>query len=83
MVRLSPQDRAGPVELLRQHETSVCENGFYLTELAARYRLGEDLNELNRLPEYYKGLTPAAIQQAAQTYFDLSNRIRVTLVPEK
>ncbi len=69
--------------LLRQHETSVRENGFYLTELAARYRLGEDLNELNRLPEYYKGLTPAAIQQAAQTYFDLSNRIRVTLVPEK
>jgi zinc protease len=69
--------------LLRQHETQVRENGFYVGELANRYRLGEDLNELNRLPEYYKGLTPAAIQQAAQQYFDMNNRIRVTLVPEK
>ena len=69
--------------LLRQHETSVRENGFFVGELANRYRLGEDLNELNRLPEYYKALTPAAIQQAAQTYFDMGNRIRVTLVPEK
>jgi predicted Zn-dependent peptidase len=35
------------------------------------------------LAEYYRALTPAAIQQAAQQYFDMDNRVRVTLVPEK
>jgi zinc protease len=69
--------------LLREHETSVRENGFFAREVTVRYQLGEDLDELNRLPEYYRALTPAAIQQAAQQYFDLDNRVRVTLVPEK
>ena len=69
--------------LLREHETSVRENEFYARELAVRYQLGEDLDELNRLAEYYRALTPASIQQAARQYFDLENRIRVTLVPEK
>jgi zinc protease len=69
--------------LLRDHETSVRENGFFADEVTARYQLGENLDELNRLPEYYRALTPAAIQQAAQQYFDMDNRVRVTLVPEK
>jgi zinc protease len=69
--------------LLRQHETQARENGFYVSQIASRYLVGEDPAELNRVPEYYKGLTPASIQQAAETYFDLNNRIRVTLVPEK
>jgi zinc protease len=69
--------------LLREHETSVRENGFFAREITVRYLFEEDLDELNRLQEYYKGLTPAAIQQAAQQYFDLQNRVRVTLVPEK
>jgi zinc protease len=69
--------------LLREHETAVRENEFFVRELAVRYQLGEDLDELNRLTEYYRGVTPASIQQAAQQYFDMANRIRVTLVPEK
>jgi zinc protease len=69
--------------LLREHETSVRENGFFAREITVRYLLQEDLDELNRLPEYYKALTPAAIQDAARMYFDMDNRVRVTLVPEK
>jgi zinc protease len=69
--------------LLREHETAVRQNEFFVRELAVRYQLGEDLDELNRLTEYYRGVTPASIQQAAQQYLDLDNRIRVTLVPEK
>jgi zinc protease len=69
--------------LLREHETSVRENGFFAREITVRYLLQEDLDELNRLPEYYNALTPAAIQEAARMYFDLDNRVRVTLVPEK
>ncbi len=69
--------------LLREHETAVRENEFFVRELAVRYQLGEDLDELNRLGEYYRGITPVSIQQAAQQYLDMQNRIRVTLVPEK
>jgi predicted Zn-dependent peptidase len=33
--------------------------------------------------EYYRKLTPALIQEAARTYLNTSNYVKVTLFPEK
>jgi predicted Zn-dependent peptidase len=35
------------------------------------------------LPDYFKKLDAPAIQQAAKTYLNMDNRVRVTLLPEK
>jgi zinc protease len=70
-------------QLKREYETSSRENGFLLREMTSRYENGEDVSELFTLPESYDKLTGAAILDAARTYLDKKNFVRVELFPEK
>src|SRR5207248_1334225 len=83
---------AGPTEtqlsdekqaLLRDLETSSKQNGFLLTQISGKYQYGEDVAGIWDAPEIYKKLDTATIQDAARTYLDTSNYVRVTLMPEK
>jgi zinc protease len=67
--------------LLKEFETRSKENGYLLGQLALRYQYGEDPAALWNIPEYYKKIDAPMIQQAAKTYLNMENRVRVTLVP--
>jgi zinc protease len=69
--------------MLRDFETSMKQNGYLLTNILARYENAEDLKDLYAIPDYYKALTPAAMQAAAKKYLDVNNYVKVTLLPEK
>ena len=69
--------------LLREFETSSKQNGFLLNQIAGKYQAGEDVAGIWDVPELYKKLDSASVQQAAKTYLNTSNYVRVTLVPEK
>ncbi|MBP1661559.1 MAG: ptrA 2, partial [Candidatus Aminicenantes bacterium] len=79
----------------RDFETSSRQNGWWLSQISERYRVGEDpagivrLPEsfgpagIVRLPESFGLLTQKSVQAAARTYFDLKRYVQVTLYPEK
>jgi zinc protease len=69
--------------LLREHETSMKQNNYLLTQIYYRYQLHEDLKYLFDLPEYLKTLSAAMIHEAARTYLNTGNYVQVTLFPEK
>jgi predicted Zn-dependent peptidase len=69
--------------LLREFETSSKLNNYLLGQIALRYQVGEDPAGLWNIPEYYKKIDGAMIQQAAKTYLNTNNYVKVTLVPEK
>lgn len=69
--------------LLREFETSSTQNYFVLGQLSQRYEYGEDPAGLWRTTEHYKKIDAAMIQQAAKTYLNTNNFVRVTLLPEK
>jgi zinc protease len=68
---------------LRDYETQAKQNSFFLSEISNRYRNGEDLAPLFNLADYYKRLSPAIIQDAAKTYLNTSNYVKISLFPEK
>jgi zinc protease len=71
--------------LERDVERNSEDNGYLLSQIARRYQegeaatVGEVMNERGRIA----ALSGAQIQNAALTYLDLSNYVKVTLVPEK
>jgi zinc protease len=68
---------------LRDYETNVKQNGYLLTQIYLKYQYGEDLKEFFNLPELYgKHVSAAKIQEAAKTYLNKGNYVRVTLLPE-
>jgi zinc protease len=69
--------------MLREFETSSKQNGFLLSQIAAKYQVGEDVAGIWEAPELYKKLDPTSIQQAAKTYLNTNNYVKVTLMPEK
>jgi zinc protease len=69
--------------LLREHETALAQNSLLVAEISARYEVSEDPQEFFDLPRAYEKLTSAAVQDAARTYLDTNNYVRVTLYPEK
>ena len=69
--------------LLREFETSSKQNAYLLTQIAGKYQLDEDVAGVWDAPELYKKMDAAAIREAAKTYLNASNHVRVTLVPEK
>ena len=69
--------------LLRDFETNTKQNGYYMQQIALKYQYGEDPATLLDIPDYYNKLDAATIQQAAKTYLNSANRIKVTLMPEK
>jgi len=69
--------------LLREFETNSKQNGYLLSQLSARYEAGDDPAGIWQVPDYYKKLDKAAIQQAAKTYLNTSRYVEVLLFPEK
>ncbi len=85
--------KAGPVAasevtaaheaMLREYQTGMTQNGFWLAQLAVRYQQGQPLDDLPTYPDSLEALTPATIQDAAKTYLDTDRYVQVTLLPEE
>jgi zinc protease len=69
--------------LLRDYENNIKQNPYLMSQIAFKYQYGEDPATILDIPEYYKKLDAAAVQQAAKAYLNSANRIKVTLMPEK
>jgi zinc protease len=69
--------------LNREFETNIKVNSYLLTQISAKYDSGEDLAGLWQLPDYYRKLDKAMIQQAAKTYLNTNRYVEVLLFPEK
>ena len=69
-------------QLLRDFETNIRQNSYLVTQLYFKYLYGEDPKGLFEMPDTYKKLTPAAIQEAAKAYLTPENYVQVTLLPE-
>jgi zinc protease len=78
------RDQIGRIRqgLLREYELDSQENGYFLNDIARRYADG-DVAAASNLPDQIAALTGPAIQQAAQTYLNTSNYVKVTLTPAK
>ncbi len=67
----------------RDYETNSRLNGWWMAQLAERYRIGEDPAGMTRFPETLKLLTTKAVKEAARTYLNTKRYVQVTLYPEK
>ena len=67
----------------RSRETSMRQNGFWLTQLEACYRDGIDPRDLLTYNRLVDSLTPTMVQQAAQKFIREDNYVQVSLFPEK
>jgi predicted Zn-dependent peptidase len=67
----------------RDFETSSRENGWWLSQLAEQYKLGEDPAEVLRIPASLDLITKDVVREAARTYFNTERYVQVTLYPEK
>jgi zinc protease len=70
-------------KLQRLFETSIKQNDYLLGQLLVKYQYGEDPAGIWKVPEYYSKIDAAMIQEAARTYLNPKNYVKVTLVPEK
>jgi zinc protease len=83
---------AGPTEkqvadaregMLRDLETNLRNNAYVLGQIVAKYVDGEDPAGYVGIAPYYQKLDVATIEQAAKTYLDTNNYVKVVLMPEK
>jgi zinc protease len=72
--------RAG---MLRDLETNLRNNTYVMSQIYARYVDGEDPSGFFRIAPFYEKLDAATIRQAARTYLDTANYVKVVLLPEK
>jgi zinc protease len=68
---------------LRDNETNTKQNGYLLSQMAFKYQYGEDVADVFAMNDYYNRITAAAIQEAAKTYLNEKNYVKVSLFPEK
>jgi zinc protease len=69
-------------QLIRDFETNMQQNGYLLSQIYLRYQFPEDLGKFFGLPEYYKTLNAKIIWEAARTYLNTDNYVKVLLLPE-
>ncbi|HMF58921.1 MAG TPA: hypothetical protein VK595_01035, partial [Vicinamibacterales bacterium] len=71
--------------LLREFEVNSQDNGYLLNQISQRYEDGEaaDVAAVGNVPAQIAALTGDAVRQAAQTYLNSGNYVKVTLMPEK
>ncbi|MGH7515487.1 MAG: M16 family metallopeptidase, partial [Gemmatimonadales bacterium] len=67
---------------IRERETDLRQNGFWVSQLATADQSGESMHDLLDLPHQLDGLTSDAIRRAAERYLDVTRYVRVTLLPE-
>jgi zinc protease len=68
---------------LRQYETDLKQNGWWLGQLAAYAQSGESPRTLAGYPGRVSALTPEMIRDAARRWLDKGRYVKVTLLPEK
>ena len=70
--------------LRRNFERNSQDNGYFLNLISRRYEDGDtaDLSAAVNVPARIETLSGEAIQQAAQTYLNSSNYVKVILMPE-
>jgi zinc protease len=70
--------------LLREFETNSQENSYFLQAIAQRYQDGDsaDLASVVHVPEQLATLTAQQVMQAARTYLNTDNYVKVTQMPE-
>jgi zinc protease len=69
--------------LQREFETNSKLNNFWVSQISQRHENGEDPGGLWLLPDLYRKIDKATIQQAAKTYLNTNNYVEVMLFPEK
>ncbi len=69
--------------LVREFETNSKQNGYLLNQIQLRFYHGEDPAGIWMVPEFYKKLDAATIKEAAKTYLNTNQYVKVTLFPEK
>jgi zinc protease len=69
--------------LLREFETNSKQNAYLLSQIQLRYYHQEDPAGIWLVPEFYKKLDAAAVQEAAKMYLNPKSYVKVTLFPEK
>jgi len=67
---------------IRSRQTSLKQNGYWLSQLAAYDQNGEDPAGILTYESLVAKLTPAAVRDAARKYLNEENYVRVTLYPE-
>jgi zinc protease len=70
--------------LRRDYDENSQDNGYLLNQIVRRYEDGnpDSVGNVFNVPDQIAALSGAAIQQAAQTYLNTDNYVRVTLMPE-
>ena len=68
---------------LRERETSLKENRFWLSTFRTYYANGENPEEVLKFATMVNGLTGKAVQLAAKKYFNAKNTVKIVLYPEK
>jgi len=69
--------------LLREFERNSKLNSYLVSQIAARYENGDDPATLWLVPDLYRKIDKAMIQEAAKTYLNTSRYVEVMLFPEK
>jgi zinc protease len=71
-------------KMLRERETAMRENGFWMGILSNTYFLKNgDFSEFGNYETLVKNLTIKSTQKAFGDYFDFKNYVSVALAPEK
>jgi zinc protease len=68
---------------VRERETGLRQNGFWLAWIREADQSGERLEDLLDLPAMLETLTAENLLGAARRYLDTTNFVRVTLLPER
>ncbi len=68
---------------LRDFDANTKQNAYWLGQIALKYEYGEDPATLLAVPDFYKRIDAAMIQQAARQYLNTQRFVRVSLMPEK
>ena len=68
---------------LREFEANTKQNAYWLSQIAFKYQYGEDPATLLAVPDFYRKIDAAMIQQAARQYLDTRRFVHVVLLPEK
>src|SRR3977135_4248352 len=69
--------------LQREFETNIKLNNYLVGQITFRYQNGDDPAGIWKIPEFYRKLDAAMIQEAARTYLNTKSYVKVTLLPEK
>jgi hypothetical protein len=68
--------------MLRQRETDLQENYFWVNQMKEYYKYGDDLLKILNFKEEVNSLKADELQAAANKYFDMNNYAKFLLMPE-